>query len=160
MAAGKPFRFSRTAILVALLVLALLSGRLVRVYEPVTDSNRESGRAPHQTASHLSVAEAFRDQLQEVLVEGSGTVVQILPHDNQGSRHQRLIVRVGAKQTILIAHNIDIAPRIPQIAKGDVLGFRGRYVYNDKGGIVHWTHRDPRGEQSGGWLIHNDKEYK
>lgn len=160
MPAGKPFRFGRTALVVVLVVLALLTGRLVRVYEPATNSDRETGTATLQTASHLSVVEAFRNQLQEVLVEGSGTVIRILPDDNKGSRHQRLILRVGAEQTVLIAHNIDIAPRIPHIAKGDVLGFRGSYVYNDKGGIVHWTHHDPRGEHPDGWLIHNDKEYK
>lgn len=160
MPAGKPLRFSRTALVVVLIVLALLTGRLTRLNEPATDSSHQTGRATQHAANYLSVSEAFRDQLQEVLVEGSGTVVKILPDDNKGSRHQRLIVRVGAGQTILIAHNIDIAQRIPQITQGDVLGFRGSYVYNDKGGIVHWTHHDPRGEHQGGWLIHNDKQYK
>lgn len=160
MSPGRGSRFNRPVIIALLIVVALLTGKFAGVFQPVTNNFNESNRASYQAHTHISVSEAFQDQLQEVLVEGSGTVVKILPDDNKGSRHQRLIIRVGTKQTILIAHNIDLAPRIPNISRGDSLDFRGSYVYNDKGGIVHWTHHDPRGEHPDGWLIHNGKTYK
>src|SRR5690606_18291591 len=46
-------------------------------------------------------------------VQGEGVVVRTLPDDNDGSRHQRFILELPSGQTILIAHNIDLAPRIP-----------------------------------------------
>jgi hypothetical protein len=33
-------------------------------------------------------------------------------------------------------------------------------VWNEKGGVVHWTHRDPGGRHMAGWLAHNGKTYQ
>ena len=95
----------------------------------------------------------------DVWVEGSGTVVRALADDRQGSRHQRLVVRVAAQQTILLSHNIDLAPRVPA-EPGDTIRFRGEYEWNDLGGVVHWTHHDPRGRRSGGWIEHRGERYR
>ena len=43
---------------------------------------------------------------------GSGTVIRLLSDDNQGSRHQRFIIKQSSGRTLLIAHNIDLAPKI------------------------------------------------
>jgi uncharacterized protein DUF3465 len=79
-------------------------------------------------------------------------VERVLADDNSGSRHQRFIVRLGSGQTLLIAHNIDIAPRVEGLAPGDTITFSGIYETNDKGGVVHWTHRDPSGRHAAGWI--------
>jgi len=84
----------------------------------------------------------------------------MLPDDNDGSRHQRFIVRLGSGQTILIAHNIDIAPRVSPLNVGDTIEFNGEYEWNSKGGVVHWTHRDPTGRHPAGWLMHNGKAFQ
>ena len=55
--------------------------------------------------------------------------------------------------TVMIAHNIDRAPRVP-FKKGDDVTFRGEYVWNAQGGVVHWTH-DPRG-----WIRWKDFVYR
>jgi len=95
-----------------------------------------------------------------VQVKGSGTVIRILKDDNQGSRHQKFILKLSSGQTILVAHNIDLAPRINSISKGDSVQFYGEYEWNNKGGVVHWTHRDPNGNHIGGWLKHNRRVYQ
>ncbi len=161
MSAGKRSRFRRAAILVLLTIMALLIGRLTGINNPGTEINSDNrGAIQQQTGSYLSASVAFQEQLQEVMVEGSGTVVKVLPDDTKGSRHQRFIVKIADGQTLLIAHNIDIAPRIPNIARGDSISFRGSYVYNDRGGIVHWTHRDPNGTHPSGWLSHNGRKFQ
>lgn len=43
---------------------------------------------------------------------GEGVVDRALSDDNDGSRHQRFILRLASGQTLLIAHNIDISLRI------------------------------------------------
>ncbi len=91
---------------------------------------------------------------------GSGRVSRILPDDNKGSRHQRFILTLPNGQTILVAHNIDIAPRIPSLNIGDTISFNGVYEYNSKGGVVHWTHHDPDGKHKAGWLRKNGKIYQ
>jgi len=98
-----------------------------------------------------TLTKAIEDHASHLQVEGEGAVVRILSDDTEGSRHQRFILRLATGQTILIAHNIDLAPRV-SIREGDVVAFSGEYEWNEKGGVVHWTHRDPAGRHPDGWL--------
>jgi hypothetical protein len=114
-----------------------------------------------QTEHSLStLGRALASGTSGVQLEGEGTVTRILPDDLNGARHQRFIVRLASGQTLLMAHNIDIASRIDGLEVGDSVRFKGEYVWNAKGGIVHWTHHDPQGRHVAGWLIHNGKTYK
>ena len=54
-------------------------------------------------------------------VQGSGTVSRILADDNGGSRHQRYILRLDSGKTLLVAHNIDLAPRVAGLRDGDTV---------------------------------------
>jgi hypothetical protein len=107
-----------------------------------------------------SLKSAYENHQSNVQVKGSGTVIRILKDDNKGSRHQKFILKLSSGQTILIAHNIDLAPRINSISNGDMIQFYGEYEWNNKGGVVHWTHRDPNGHHVGGWLKHNGSTYQ
>ena len=89
-----------------------------------------------------------------------GNVTRILADDDDGSRHQRFIVRLATGQTILIAHNIDLAPRVEGLKVGDAVEFSGEYESNPQGGVVHWTHRDPRGQHAAGWIRHGGRTYQ
>jgi len=93
-------------------------------------------------------------------VQGGGEVIRVLSDDNDGSRHQRFIVRLSSGRTLLIAHNIDLAPRVASIRVGDTVSFNGEYEWNDKGGVIHWTHRDPQNRHQAGWLEHKGKRYQ
>jgi len=107
-----------------------------------------------------TLAEAFRNGENDLQAEGNGEVVRILPDDNDGSRHQRFILKLTSGQTLLVAHNIDLAPRIPSLREGDSVAFYGEYEWNSKGGVIHWTHHDPQGRHVTGWLKHNGKTYE
>ena len=78
--------------------------------------------------------------------------------DQDGSRHQRFILQLSNRDTLLIAHNIDLADRIP-VGLGDRIQFSGMYEWNDLGGLVHWTHHDPMGVEDGGWIRYRKKIY-
>lgn len=106
------------------------------------------------------IGRAFASRASDIQVEGEGTVTRVLSDDMNGSRHQRFIVELTSGQTLLITHNIDIAPRIDGLEAGDNVRFYGEYVWNAKGGVIHWTHRDPRGKHVAGWVVHNGKTYK
>jgi hypothetical protein len=93
-------------------------------------------------------------------VSGTGTVIRILPDDNDGDRHQRFIIRLASGQTVLVAHNIDIAARVSPLREGDTVEYKGEYAWNDKGGVVHWTHRDPAGKHPAGWLKHDGQTFQ
>ena len=105
------------------------------------------------------LAQAHARQLSDVLVESGGRVVFLMGDDTRGSRHQHFLVEVPEGFTVKIAHNIDLAKRVPA-AVGDEVEFRGVYEFNEKGGVVHWTHHDPDGRHPGGWIKHRGKVYE
>jgi hypothetical protein len=110
-------------------------------------------------ADDSSVTEAYSNQISDIQVQGNGKVIKLLADDNDGSRHQRFIIQLMSGQTLLVAHNIDLAPRLENLSIGDQVEFNGEYVWNNKGGVIHWTHKDPRGNHTAGWLVHKGKQY-
>ncbi|MDO9189135.1 MAG: DUF3465 domain-containing protein [Sulfurimicrobium sp.] len=110
--------------------------------------------------SDQQLARAFENRRNNLQIEGQGTVSRILPDDLDGSRHQRFIVKLESGQSLLVAHNIDLAPRIDALRVGDPIMFYGEYEWNAKGGVIHWTHHDPAGRHADGWLRHGGKTYR
>jgi len=106
------------------------------------------------------VQEAFHNKQSDIQVKGSGKVLKLLRDDLKGSKHQRFILRLNSGTTLLIAHNIDLAPRINGLKIGSSVEFYGEYEWNKKGGVVHWTHHDPAGRHPGGWLKYQGKTYQ
>lgn len=139
---------------IVFLLLLLLMG--VRFF-----AGQRPGGIPDDLHHNTSTAtEAFQNHLSNIQVEGNGTVIKTLPDDLKGSRHQRILLEVAPGHTVLIAHNIDLAPRIPDLHEGDILGFCGEYEWNDKGGVIHWTHHDSQGKHPPGWLHYKNKTYQ
>jgi hypothetical protein len=143
---------------------AAVAAALLAFLYPQAD--RPAGSSGHTTVERsrngaiLPVEAAIRRHLSDVWVEGEGTVVKTLPDDNKGHRHQRFILKLPGGKTLLVAHNIDLAPRLPGLRRGDRVAFVGEYLYNPKGGVIHWTHHDPSGRRKGGSLTYKGKVYR
>lgn len=121
---------------------------------------QDSGTSTSVSSTDQALSAAFENRRSNVQVQGSGHVTKILPDDNSGSRHQRFIVRVASGQTVLVAHNIDLASRVAGLQAGDPIEFSGEYEWNERGGVVHWTHRDPQHGHVDGWIKHNGHTYQ
>ncbi|MBN1379994.1 MAG: DUF3465 domain-containing protein [Gammaproteobacteria bacterium] len=106
------------------------------------------------------LANAYDNQRSDFQIEGKGVVIKLLSDDLKGSRHQRFILKLHSDQTLLIAHNIDLAPRVVGLKEGDAVEFYGEYEWNSKGGVIHWTHHDPDGNHPAGWLKHDGRTYQ
>ncbi|HEY9098753.1 MAG TPA: DUF3465 domain-containing protein [Thiobacillus sp.] len=149
-----------------LLIAALaVAGYYALLPEPGGPSRPETYSGQRQTAAagqqaEASLEHAYLNRLSNQQLAGEGTVVKLLPDDNTGSRHQRFIVKLNSGRTLLIAHNIDLAPRMDRLREGDVVEFYGEYEWNAKGGVMHWTHHDPQGRHPGGWVKHNGRTYE
>jgi hypothetical protein len=140
-----------------ILVLAVLLGLYVFIErnEWFFEKSIQDTEVSSDAISHV-----FENKLSNVQVEGVGQVKALLRDDLQGSRHQKFILTLPSGITVLISHNIDLAPRIDNISKGDQVAFYGEYEWNEKGGVVHWTHHDPEKKHTGGWLKHNGRIYR
>ncbi|MCU7851904.1 MAG: DUF3465 domain-containing protein [Candidatus Thiodiazotropha sp. (ex Monitilora ramsayi)] len=114
-----------------------------------------------QSANDKSLLEkAIREKISDLQVMVAGRVIRVLPDDRQGSRHQRFIIRISSGETLLVAHNIDLAPRVKGIAVNDEVEIFGEYEWNEKGGVIHWTHEDPQGRHPDGWVQHKGQRYQ
>ncbi len=129
-----------------LIIAFLVLGYLASKYDP-------------NHAQVIPLAELFKQQQSNVQIEVSGTVTRLLPDDLKGSRHQRFIIE-AEKISLLIAHNIDLAPKIKDLNVGDDISVYGEYEWNNKGGVIHWTHHDPANKHIGGWIRHNGNQYQ
>lgn len=90
----------------------------------------------------------------------SGIVIRVLADDRNGSRHQRFIIRVDGGETLLIAHNIDLAPRLNGLAVGERVRVSGEFAWNPRGGTLHWTHHDPQGRHVPGYIEWKGRRYQ
>jgi len=143
----------KQAVLLVLVVVAL-------VYGYVEERGPASTGATPSSQGESTLQAAFRNRQSDLQVQGKGVVTRILPDDLDGSRHQKFILRVDGGQTVLVAHNIDLAPRISQLKVGDTVQYYGEYEWNERGGVIHWTHHDPKGWHVGGWLKHKGRIYE
>jgi len=106
------------------------------------------------------IVRAFEQRQKGVQVEGEGTVARLLTDDSLGLPHQRFIVALASGHTIMIKHNTQVGSRIEGLKPGDAISFSGEYMWNDLGGMVHWTHHDPEGKHQAGWIKHNGRTYQ
>jgi len=133
----------------------------ILVYGFMTEQGyRLPGISPADHESADTIQNAFDHQQSNLQVRGQGVVRKVLADDTDGSRHQRFIIELNNSLTLLVAHNIDLAPRVRDLKKGDTIEFYGEYEWNVKGGVLHWTHNDPGGRHTGGWLKHNGQTYR
>ena len=143
------------------LLFLLLAGAIVYGLELVQEQGISiPGFNSSSPVTSNAIEIAYNNRQSDVQVQGQGTVTRVLPDDRDGSRHQRFILELDSGQALLIAHNIDLAPRINGLNKGDTVAFYGEYEWNSKGGVIHWTHNDPNGRHVDGWLKHRGRTYQ
>ncbi len=123
-------------------------------------SKLEPEQAYSNSNQQSNIEQLIQQQQSDVQVAVTSQVFKLLRDDLEGSRHQRFLIQLANGQTILIAHNIDLAPRIDDLQKGDIVTVYGEYEWNNKGGVIHWTHHDPAKRHIGGWIEHNGNRYQ
>jgi hypothetical protein len=134
---------ARNRILPVLMVLGLLAWQYYLPDKQSTDYT--------STVADNGVQQAYAAHHSGQWLETRGRISRVLRDDNAGARHQKFILELDDGHTVLVAHNIDLASRIPA-REGLSLSVRGRYEWNERGGVIHWTHHDPDGRESGGWI--------
>ena len=155
----------RKLVLIVLVAAAAYYAYTSQVHQAATGTVvAETAGPPEALAADAAesstiLGRAFANQQSNLQVEVIAVVDKVLSDDNDGAKHQRFVVKLASGQTVLIAHNIDLAPRVP-LAEGDRVTVYGEYEWNSKGGVVHWTHRDPAGRHIPGWIKHAGQTYQ
>ena len=97
---------------------------------PASPTQPASSIQASSSGSDSRLQTAFERRESDFQIEGRGVVAKVLPDDNKGLRHQRFILRLNSGQTVLVAHNIDLAPKIRGLKKGDEVAFYGEYEWS------------------------------
>jgi hypothetical protein len=122
--------------------------------------NQYSGSAPPvQGADDQEVLNAQAQQMKKVEVTMSGRVKKMLRDDTKGLPHERWLMQLSNGTTVLVAHDTKLAPRVP-LQDGDMVRIHGEYIWNDRGGVIHWTHHAPNGRHEPGWIEFNGQKYE
>jgi hypothetical protein len=140
---------------ISIIIVAILS---IIAYFNNTTTNNKNLNAKDSTSSVL--IDAYNNHKSNVIVQTKAKVIKTLSDDLQGSKHQRFIIKLNSGQTILVAHNIDLAKKIKNLKVGSTIELKGEYEWNNKGGVIHWTHHDPSKRHTDGWIKYNGKIYK
>jgi len=103
------------------------------------------------------IAPAAEDSRSErarsgVTMTADGKLEKILDDNLNGEHDQRFNVRLPSGTTVLVMHNVDVSSRIPDLTPGEAVRIHGEYEWNESGGVVTSTHRDPSGKFDAGWI--------
>ncbi|TMG28919.1 MAG: DUF3465 domain-containing protein [Chloroflexi bacterium] len=111
-------------------------------------------------ADDAAIAADYHNHRSNIEVTADGTVVRLLPDRTSSTgTHEQFIIRLSSQNlTVEIEHNISVGARAP-IAEGDRVIVHGEYVWNSKGGLIHFTHHDPQGTHEGGYIEDNGRTY-
>lgn len=115
---------------------------------------------PRGADSGAAADRAFRERAAGRLLVVEGVIRRLLPDDRDGSPHQRFIIVTEAGQSLLVAHNLDLAPRLDGLSVGERVRVYGEYEWNPQGGVMHWTYDDPRGVHPAGYVEWRGRRYQ
>lgn len=109
--------------------------------------------SPAASPDDAAIVQDFQGHRSNVEVTAGGTVVTILPDRSSSTGvHEQFIMRLTSGGiTLEVEHNLSIGRRVP-VNQGDSVIVHGEYIWNSKGGLIHFTHHDPQGTHEGGYI--------
>lgn len=121
-----------------------------------------AGCAAQTSANDAAVCDAFQNARSHVEVVADGMVTRVLGvAPGVVSPHEGFLMRLnsGCATIVRVEVNTDLAGTFP-VARGDRVTVKGEYEYYPMGGVIHWTHHDPRGRHEGGFIEIGGKTYE
>jgi hypothetical protein len=118
--------------------------------------------AAQTSPNDAAVCDAYSGGRSHVEVVADGTVTRLLGiHPGVVSPHEGFLMRLrtGCDTIVRVEVNTDLAGTFP-VARGDAVTVKGEYEYYPIGGVIHWTHHDPRGRHEGGFIEIGGKTYE
>ncbi|MBV8725766.1 MAG: DUF3465 domain-containing protein [Candidatus Eremiobacteraeota bacterium] len=118
--------------------------------------------AAAQTPDDAAVCQAYASARSHVEVVADGTVTRVLGvAAGRVSPHEGFLLRLrsGCHAIVRVEANTDFTGEFA-LAPGQSVTVKGEYEYYPRGGVVHWTHRDPRGRHEGGFIETGGRRYE
>ena len=116
-----------------------------------------AGQAPDNPA----LCQAYAENRSHVEVVAEGVVTRLLGiQQGRVSPHEGFLMRLssGCGLIVRVEVNTDFTGPIT-LNPGESVVVKGEYEYYPLGGVVHWTHRDPRGRHDNGYIEAGGRSY-
>jgi hypothetical protein len=114
-----------------------------------------------QSADDPAVCAAYSSARSHVEVVADGTVTRLFGVEpGRVSPHEGFLLSLASGCTLVVRveANTDFTGPIP-LERGERVLVKGEYEYYPLGGVIHWTHRDPRGRHEGGYIESSGRLY-
>jgi hypothetical protein len=95
-------------------------------------------------------------------VIGHGTVLGVLgTRGGPSGEHEGFLLKLDQQCDLLlrVETNVDITGPVP-LEVGEVVTVKGQFEDDANGGVIHWTHHDPRGRHVSGYVEADGKIYE
>jgi hypothetical protein len=114
--------------------------------------------------SNGAVYDAWLAHHSGVEVTATGSVARMLgTRTGPSGTHEGFLLHLrgaaGRGLTVRVEDNTDLTGPVP-LSEGESVEVRGEYVYDPRGGLIHYTHLDPRGRHAAGHILANGKVYQ
>lgn len=110
-----------------------------------------------------AVYAAWSEHRSHLEVTAAGSVSRVLGiRAGRSGSHEGFLLHLsgaGRGLTVRVEDNVDLTGPVP-LAPGEAVSVRGEYLYDPRGGLIHWTHRDPRGRHADGYVEAGGKRYQ
>lgn len=120
-----------------------------------------AGCAASQTPDDGAVCAAYSAQRSGTEVVADGTISRLFGvRQGRTSPHEGFLMRLnsGCDLVVRVEVNTDFTGDVP-LRAGQRVAVKGEYEYYPRGGVIHWTHRDPRGHHENGYIDANGTMY-
>jgi len=108
---------------------------------------------PAGADGNAAVYDAWRSQRSRV--EVTAVVRDLGLRRGPSGLHEGFLLHLdgaaGHGLTVRVEDNVDITGPIA-LRLGDAVEVRGEYIYDSRGGLIHYTHHDPRARHPGGYV--------
>ncbi len=120
--------------------------------------------APTDTSSNGAVYDAWRFHRSRVEVTANGAIARIFgAREGPSGTHLGFLLHLAGSEghglTVRVEDNLDLTGPIP-LDEGEAAIVRGEYIYDSRGGLIHYTHRDPRGRHDAGYVQAGGRIYQ
>jgi hypothetical protein len=119
-----------------------------------------SGQA--EQPNNAQVCSLYASGSSGVEVIAQGTVLGILGmHNGPSGEHEGFFLKLNQECDLMlrVETNVDITGPVP-IQNGETVTVKGQFEDDAEGGVIHWTHHDPRGRHVSGYVEANGKLYQ
>jgi hypothetical protein len=114
------------------------------------------------TPNDAAVCDAYHAGRSRVEVVADGSVTRVFGvRSGRTSPHEGFLLALASGCTLVVRveANTDFTGTFP-LARGERVAVKGEYEFYPLGGVIHWTHRDPRGRHEGGYIEAAGQRYE